>query len=259
MATRRIQDLENVEEVLADSIIPVGEATKTKSMLISQLKNWLSSFFVGKTGSETISGEKTFTSPLLRGSGFGTSGPTLIRATDANGKGISAIIAYLAGSGIYSRLISTNNTAQGKTAYIDVVAKDDGQGIFQTGGSSNMIVDFRTAKEIRGITPDLGVYDYHLASTSWVKNSGAVVTEKSLAQNGYVKFSSGLIMQWGRVEIGNKTITFPTAFSNNNIVVCPSAFYNSSSQVAFYDLTTTGCQIYPNRNDYVVKWFAIGY
>lgn len=64
MATRRIQDLENVEEVLADSIIPVGEATKTKSMLVSQLKNWLSSFFVGKTGNETITGAKTFMSPM---------------------------------------------------------------------------------------------------------------------------------------------------------------------------------------------------
>lgn len=60
MATRRIQDLENVEEVLADSIIPVGEATKTKSMLVSQLKNWLASFFVGKTGNEDIRGQKTF-------------------------------------------------------------------------------------------------------------------------------------------------------------------------------------------------------
>lgn len=64
MATKRIQDLENVEEVLADSIIPVGEATKTKSMLISQLKNWLSSFFVNNTGDEDIEGVKNFLSEI---------------------------------------------------------------------------------------------------------------------------------------------------------------------------------------------------
>lgn len=64
MATKRIQDLENVEEVLADSIIPVGEATKTKSMLVSQLKNWLSSFFVDNTGDEDIEGVKNFLSEI---------------------------------------------------------------------------------------------------------------------------------------------------------------------------------------------------
>lgn len=64
MATKRIQDLENVEEVLADSIIPVGEATKTKSMLVSQLKNWLSSFFVDNTGNEDIEGVKNFLSEI---------------------------------------------------------------------------------------------------------------------------------------------------------------------------------------------------
>lgn len=76
MATKRIQDLENVEEVLADSIIPVGEATKTKSMLVSQLKNWLSSFFVSKTGDEDIAGKKTFTGGVeIRGDNFHLSTP----------------------------------------------------------------------------------------------------------------------------------------------------------------------------------------
>ena len=66
MATKRIQDLENVEEVLEDSIIPVGEAIKTKSMLVSQLKNWLSNFFVKKTGDESIYGYKSFEDTIYR-------------------------------------------------------------------------------------------------------------------------------------------------------------------------------------------------
>lgn len=71
MANKRIQDLENVEEVLADSLIPVGEAVKTKSMLVSQLKNWLAGFFVSKAGEEAISGYKTFTNGfgIFKGTG----------------------------------------------------------------------------------------------------------------------------------------------------------------------------------------------
>lgn len=91
--------------------------------------------------------------------------------------------------------------------------------------------------------------------------SGSIVTTAGInkSKNGYVKLGNGLIVQWGELPIGTTQLTFPIPFTSDNVTVCPIAFYNSSSQVAYYDISTAGCKIYPNRNDYVVKWLAIGY
>lgn len=96
MATKRIQDLENIEKVLPDSIIPVGEATKTKSMLVSQLKNWLSTFFVDKTSNEEIGGVKIFNSspkvPTISGSSYDTTATNTQWVTDKINNMITSIL-----------------------------------------------------------------------------------------------------------------------------------------------------------------------
>ena len=63
MATEEIEisELEFTEELASDNLIPVESATDTKATSLQILKNWLSRFFVGKTGNETINGAKTFT------------------------------------------------------------------------------------------------------------------------------------------------------------------------------------------------------
>lgn len=49
-----------------------------------------------------------------------------------------------------------------------------------------------------------------------LKDDGAYIVAALLEQNGYVKFSNGLILQWGFVVTGNAnndtTIRFPIAF-----------------------------------------------
>lgn len=96
MATKRIQDLENIEEVLPDSIIPVGEATKTKSMLVSQLKKWLSNFFVDKTNNEEIGGVKIFNSspkvPTISGYSYDTTATNTQWVTDKINNMITSIL-----------------------------------------------------------------------------------------------------------------------------------------------------------------------
>lgn len=96
MATKRIQDLENIEEVLPDSIIPVGEATKTKSMLVSQLKKWLSNFFVDKTSNEEIGGVKIFNYspkvPTISGSSYDTTATNTQWVTDKINNMITSIL-----------------------------------------------------------------------------------------------------------------------------------------------------------------------
>lgn len=47
-----------------------------------------------------------------------------------------------------------------------------------------------------------------------LKDDGAYIIAANLAQNGYVKFSNGLILQWGNSDVINRdtTVTFPIAF-----------------------------------------------
>ena len=48
-----------------------------------------------------------------------------------------------------------------------------------------------------------------------LKDDGAYIVAANLAQNGYVKFSNGLILQWGSSDVANRdtAVTFPVAFS----------------------------------------------
>lgn len=62
MATEEttISELEFTEELAPDNLIPVESQTDTKATSLQILKNWLSSFFVRKTGTEKIGGVKIF-------------------------------------------------------------------------------------------------------------------------------------------------------------------------------------------------------
>ncbi len=66
MATEEIEisKLEFTEELASDNLIPVESATDTKATSLQILKNWLSSFFVGITNAQTITGQKNFTSNI---------------------------------------------------------------------------------------------------------------------------------------------------------------------------------------------------
>lgn len=66
MATEEIEisELEFTEELASDNLVPVESSTDTKATSLQAIKNWLSSFFVGKTGNEIINGDKTFVTSL---------------------------------------------------------------------------------------------------------------------------------------------------------------------------------------------------
>ena len=59
-----------------------------------------------------------------------------------------------------------------------------------------------------------GVLDYILKSELANATTGGGIIAANLAQNGYVKFSNGLILQWGNSDVANQdtTVTFPIAF-----------------------------------------------
>lgn len=73
-------------------------------------------------------------------------------------------------------------------------------------------------------TPGTSDNSTRVATTAFVQsliNSlkgsiGGTIVASNLAQNGYVKFSNGLILQWGfdNRHINRRTITLPISFNN---------------------------------------------
>ena len=101
-------------------------------------------------------------------------------------------------------------------------------------------------------------------------NNGIVAA--LLEQNGYVKFSNGLILQWGVADNGaaaqnwTKTITLPIAFSNPNYIVAGSAtiidgmyvlFTHSNKTTSSVLIFASGC--WSGNTSRYANWFALGY
>lgn len=95
-----------------------------------------------------------------------------------------------------------------------------------------------------------------------LKDDGAYIVAALLEQNGYVKFSNGLILQWGLYDFlgsnGDK-IYFPVAFT----VMCAAAIVQPTGLNAHEvtNRTTTYIQgdfRYEDRHK-LGTWIAIGY
>ena len=96
-----------------------------------------------------------------------------------------------------------------------------------------------------------------------LKDDGAYIVAALLEQNGYVKFSNGLILQWGLSDNRQyQTITFPISFSRNCYYVNwmaissvgnaykASGYVNSVTRNSFYaKADDINCQKY---------WIAVG-
>ncbi len=102
-----------------------------------------------------------------------------------------------------------------------------------------------------------------------LKDDGAYIIAANLAQNGYVKFSNGLILQWGVYTTGtrNVTITLPIATSVTYAVIAVVRTINSvgcsGSQCCQYvsNVTSTSFQAgsYDSGNGYAgFWWMSIG-
>lgn len=101
-------------------------------------------------------------------------------------------------------------------------------------------------------TPGTGDNSTRVATTAFVQsliNSlkgsiGGTIVASNLAQNGYVKFSNGLILQWGNIVLtGNSwegeigPYNFPVAFNNQCFLVLPSLCNNDNTNPISYDST----------------------
>jgi hypothetical protein len=91
-------------------------------------------------------------------------------------------------------------------------------------------------------------------------NNGIVAA--LLAQNGYVKFANGLILQWGACERGTLEISFLLTMSNTNYNINKqlTQYYDGvsySRETCVYDLDVSGCKTYGTTSSF--RWLVIGW
>ena len=96
-----------------------------------------------------------------------------------------------------------------------------------------------------------------------LKDDGAYIVAALLEQNGYVKFSNGLILQWGYHERGSsKTITYPLAMTTT-LSIALASVNNGSAMLSIKELSVDGKKFalwYHDANQYnfAARWIALG-
>lgn len=103
-------------------------------------------------------------------------------------------------------------------------------------------------------------------------NYGDMIIAKTMGSSGYIKYKSGLKMQWGRTGLigDNKdgTISFTVGFTQIPRVVTSSEYgtddgsWNGAYYITRNTITTSGCTIHSRgskSNGRYVNWLAIGY
>lgn len=100
-------------------------------------------------------------------------------------------------------------------------------------------------------------------SQPFMATSGSGIIAQSLAQNGWVKFDNGLIMQWGD-GYGRNWTNFPIAYPTFCSLIIWQGLVSSTSNPYKYSgvvksKTANGFQPYmDDRNDKII-WFALGW
>lgn len=100
-----------------------------------------------------------------------------------------------------------------------------------------------------------------------LKDDGAYIVAALLEQNGYVKFSNGLILQWGSSNVTRRdtTVTFPIAFNVlYSVVGVPKSSGNLSGSNSNFGVksqnnTSFIANMYDSGNGYAgFNWCAFG-
>ena len=98
-----------------------------------------------------------------------------------------------------------------------------------------------------------------------LKDDGAYIIAANLAQNGYVKFSNGLILQWGSIVTGQAnngtSVTFPIPFSASCYTILAhhteDTNYMNPCVQAYSRADFTYCN--ENTRGARFNWIAVGY
>ena len=238
---------------------------------------------VHKTNTETISGDKTFTKPIVSSGIFGVTQGNLTVKNLTNGGTTDAVIAINSDTNKRCGSLRFTN-GSGYNEVMLTAAKENGDistmGMRNTNGSvyaycptyTNYADSSTKIVTTAYLTNRWTTSKPTTSSTASKARPGVVIQNYRSGTTGAIKFSDGLIIQWGSYvpntanENKNITITYPIAFSDNNYSLSFSRI--STRGTASFDkenmpnsTTKTGFVIWAKAYLDLVKgcWLAIGY
>ena len=182
--------------------------------------------------------------------------------TFATGKNVSYKMKTMSGSGdVNSGLVFYVNEYATPAAAFKSYVKTDDNGEIKSVDVTLEVRPFREDYEHASLT--LASNGTNGTKLSWRGNNlgDSAIVAKSLGANGYVKYVSGLIVQWG-VCTANSTnsgiLTLPIAFSSKNYSITAQPISNVSNNTITIDtLNVNNCKYYKTADAF--KWIAIGY
>lgn len=176
-----------------------------------------------------------------------TTGTAAKATADASGNNIASTYATKAQA-------VTSLSASGKT--VTYTKADGSTGTFTTQDTTYSLPT-ASSSTLGGIKVGSGLS----ISSGVLSATGGGIVASSLGTNGYVKFSNGLILQWG---YSASPVVYPIAFNNTTLLVCGLTFDLQSTHSANIHqeyATNTGFpwERYTGVGDYKVSYIAFGY
>lgn len=204
---------------------------------------------VHKTGTETITGEKGFTTnPWI----FNTSPGILLKNTNLDVTTTSVSENLYANCTFYDK---------NDTTFANVYTAQYTNG---TRALNLLLLGTGFENGVLSLRWDSSNGFYAIAPASDVNTSIVTTVNKSKGANGYFKLGNGLIIQWG-IASGSgtsRTVTLPTAFTSTNYKVTVSPHNGNIPATVFgvYSETTTTFNILSSSGSGMnINWIAIGY
>lgn len=210
--------------------------------------------------------------------------PTPSKGT--NNTQIATMAALVAALADYAKLASPALTG---TPTAPTAAKTtDSTQIATTAFVKDVVADYATLTQLnakaplasptftgtpKSTTPASSDNSTRIATTAFVKalvgaaNNGGIVSA-NLAQNGYVKFANGFILQWGRTAVntgtGSQNVTLPISFTNTNYFVCSDYYVDVMLDYVYghnhgYPVSNSVFHAWNARNNTASQWVAVGY
>ena len=238
---------------------------------------------VHNTGDEKIGGQKTFNQPIVStANGIISTGNFIVKT--ANGGTTDAVIAINSDTGVRcgslrfeygSGYNDVSITAANESGDIQAIGITHANGSVYAycptytnyaDSSTKIVTTAYLANRWTTSKPTT-------SSTASKARPGVVIQNYRSGTTGAIKFSDGLIIQWGSYvpntanENKNITITYPIAFSDNNYSLSFSRISTRGNGASFDNenmpnsTTKTGFVILSKANLGLVKgcWLAIGY
>lgn len=204
------------------------------------------------------SGDLTISSPAIGGTvSDGTVVWTISRAVGFFGGTINSPIVSIGSNG----MVKPNNTGVLAFEGGDPWVGDSATLVLHGGSEGSLPGGFVLAA--RNANNQVNLVGVPYGDLAWNNNDlgGSAIVAKSLGVNGYIKYASGLILQWGAVatiSTTEKNINYPIAFSTYGEVVA----FGYACYVELRGSSTTGFTVKSNSStgdNTSLRYIAIGY